>query len=163
MVENDWIPEGVEVWVLGTGAEEAHLQGMLNFFSPGGLGEWLSRKSDWFINLDTVGKGRLRYLESDGMVSPVKYSDASLELVARLKADGLLGDMTGTRLRLATDGQVASRKGFNTISLIALDEQQYVKGYHWFSDSFGAIEATALRNALAAVLRLVDEIASSPA
>jgi acetylornithine deacetylase/succinyl-diaminopimelate desuccinylase-like protein len=125
-------PPGLRVILLSTGAEESFMEGMQAFarrhFSA------LSPERTHVICVDTVGSPRLVALEGEGMVWMNEYPKDFLALIE--EEAGRLGIelVPGLRLRNATDGLIALRRGYPTAAIGSVDEFKIPTHYHWPSD-----------------------------
>lgn len=136
-LREDPIP-GQRVILLSTGSEESFMEGMQAFARrhfPD-----LPRERTQVICVDTVGSPHLLALEGEGMVWMNEYPK---DLIGRAKraADELgielLGDL---RLRNATDGLIALRAGYPTITFGSVDEFKIPTNYHWPTDTADRVD-----------------------
>ncbi len=58
-------PENLDVWIVLPGAEECLMEGMRAFVRT--CGKELERAATYFLNLDSVGRGDIRYVTSEGL------------------------------------------------------------------------------------------------
>ncbi len=124
---------GKRVILLSTGSEESFMEGMQAFgrrhFTD------LPRERTLVICVDTVGSPHLLALEGEGMVWMNEYPKdliARAHEVARELDIELLGNL---RLRNATDGLIALRAGYPTITFGSVDEFKIPTNYHWPTDT----------------------------
>ena len=124
---------GVRVILLSTGSEESFMEGMQAFgrrhFTD------LPRERTLVICVDTVGSPHLLALEGEGMVWMNEYPK---DLIARAHdaAQELDIELLGKlRLRNATDGLIALRAGYPTITFGSVDEFKIPTNYHWPTDT----------------------------
>jgi hypothetical protein len=139
------LPADVEVWVVGTGAEEVGCVGMHRFVSehPG----W-PPESTYFINFECVGGGALHYIRSEGVLGKAIYPPQLLDLARRVAASNGFGTIGGTDLLAGTDGHVPAELGYPTLSLISLEPNGVPRNYHRPNDTADAIDtATVVRSA----------------
>lgn len=140
------LPADVELWVVGTGAEEVGCCGMHAF---------VERHRDWppdatlFVNFECVGGGRLHYIRSEGLLVKGFFPPQLNEIARRLAATGAFGDVTPTDLLAATDGHVPAAIGYPTISLISLEANSVPRNYHRREDTVEALD-------MAMVVRAAD-------
>ena len=138
--------EGLRVLLVSAGAEEALQEGIRGFARrhfprlPGG--------STWFLNLDTVGSGRLVLLEGEGPVRMHDYDDAFKDLVAACAAESGISLLRGLRSRNSTDGIVPSRAGYPTATIVSVDRRKLIPHYHLDTDrpehvDYGCVAAAA--------------------
>jgi hypothetical protein len=140
------LPPDVEIWLVGTGAEEVGCCGMHAL---------LESHSDWkpertfFLNFECVGGGALHWIRSEGTLSKTGYPPMLLELARRVAASGAFGEVTATDLLAGTDGHVPAALDHPTLSLISLEENGVPRNYHRPEDLPEAID-------LALVVRAAD-------
>lgn len=129
---------GVRVILLSTGSEESFMEGMQAFgrrhFKD------LRKERTQVICIDTVGSPQLLALEGEGMVWMNEYPK---DLIARARAAaGDLGIdlLPNLRLRNATDGLIALRAGYPTVTFGSVDEFKMPTNYHWPTDTADRVD-----------------------
>ncbi|HKB29320.1 MAG TPA: M28 family peptidase [Streptosporangiaceae bacterium] len=125
--------EGLRVILLSAGAEEALQQGARAFARrhfPA-----LPRERTSFLNLDTVGSGRLVLLDGEGPLRMEWYDTGMTELVARLADELGIFLHRGLRSRNSTDGVVPMRAGYPAATLVSVDGARLLPHYHLYSDT----------------------------
>jgi hypothetical protein len=139
------LPGDVELWVVGTGAEEVGCCGMHAF---------VARHRDWpveetfFVNFECVGGGHLHYVRSEGVLAKGYITPQLNELARRLSADARWADVTPVDLLAATDGHVPAAAGYPALSLITLESNGVPRNYHRAEDTVDALDmATVVRAA----------------
>lgn len=140
------LPPDVEVWMVGTGAEEVGCCGMHALLEA--HPEWRSDRT-FFVNFECVGGGALHWIRSEGTLGKTGYPPLLVELARRVAASGAFGEVTATDLLAGTDGHVPASHGHPTLSLISLDENGVPLNYHRPDDVPEAID-------LAMVVRAAD-------
>jgi len=131
------LPDDVELWLVGTGAEEVGCCGMHAF---------VERRRDWppdatfFVNFECVGGGRLHYIRSEGVLEKGYFPPRLNEIARQLTADGAWGDVTPTDLLAATDGHVPAAAGYPAMSLISLEANGVPRNYHRVEDTVEALD-----------------------
>jgi acetylornithine deacetylase/succinyl-diaminopimelate desuccinylase-like protein len=133
------LPEpGVRVILLSTGSEESFMEGM-QAFARRHFDE-LRKERTLVICIDTVGSPHLLALEGEGMVWMNEYPK---DLLARAQATaGALGIelLSNLRLRNATDGLIALRAGYPTMTFGSVDEFKIPTNYHWPTDTADRVD-----------------------
>jgi hypothetical protein len=81
-------------------------------------------RDTWFLNLDTVGSGRLVLLEGEGTVRMHDYDRAFKDLVARCAAEQDIPLLRGLRSHNSTDGSVPHRHGYPTATVVSVDDRK---------------------------------------
>jgi hypothetical protein len=135
----------VELWVVGTGAEEVGCCGMHGFVKS--HSQW-ERDSTFYVNFECTGGGALHYIRTEGLLHKFSYPPTLLE-VARTQARGAFEEITPTDLMAATDGHVPAEHGYPTLSMISLESNGVPRNYHRPEDTVEAID-------LAMVVRAAD-------
>jgi len=140
------LPSDVEIWLVGTGAEEVGCCGMHALVES--HPEWRSDRT-FFVNFECVGGGALHWIRSEGTLGKTGYPPLLIELARRVAASGAFGEVTPTDLLAGTDGHVPADHGYPALSLISLEENGVPRNYHRPEDVPGAID-------LALVVRAAD-------
>lgn len=131
------LPDDVEVWCVGTGAEEVGCVGMARLVDSNP--DW-GRDSTYFVNFECVGGGTLHWIRTEGLLSKGGYPPILIELARRVAAGGKHGEISPTDLMAATDGHVPAARGFPTLSLISLQPNGVPLNYHRIDDTADAID-----------------------
>mgnify|MGYP000716076333 CR=1 FL=1 len=84
------LPADVELWVVGTGAEEVGCAGMRAFVEQHSF----PSEGTYWVNFECVGGGTLHYLNSEGMLNRINYPPMLIELARRVAASGVFGEVT---------------------------------------------------------------------
>jgi MYXO-CTERM domain-containing protein len=151
----------LRVVLVSAGAEEA-LQEGIRGFARTHLVPPDSRPA-WFLNLDTVGSGRLVLLEGEGPVRMHDYDPAFKELVASAAASERIDLWRGLRSRNSTDGVVPSRLGYPTATLVSLDAQKLIPNYHLDTDLPENVDYGCVAQALRLAEAVTRRLAAAPA
>jgi Peptidase family M28 len=150
-------PAHLDVWVLLTGAEECLQEGMRSFVRAHRSD--LDRETTYFLNVDTVGLGDVRFEAGAGWVVTYQLNRRLLELCdaiatadredlnryhARPLVHGLAGDSMPPRLA-----------GFPATAITCLNDRNYVPGTHTPMDTPDRVDVAALDRAHGFGLELV--------
>jgi hypothetical protein len=150
-------PAHLDVWVLLTGAEECLQEGMRSFVRAHRRD--LDRETTYFVNVDTVGHGNVRFEAGAGWVVTYQLDRRLVELCnaiatadredsnryqARPLIHGLAGDSMPPRIA-----------GFPATAITCLNDLNYVPGYHTLDDTPDHIDPAALDRAHGFALELV--------
>jgi hypothetical protein len=135
------LPEDVELFVVGTGAEEVGCRGMHALLDA--HPDW-DPDSSLFVNFECVGGGALHWVRSEGTLHKTTYPPLLLELARRVAAGGGFGDVTATELLAGTDGHVPAERGFPTLSLISLEANGVPRNYHQAGDRVELLEMSTV-------------------
>ena len=153
-------PEHLDVWVVLPGAEECLQEGMRSFVRS--HRKELDRASTYFLNLDTVGAGDVRFVTAGGWAITYAMDRRLVELaaaVAEADADG--ADRYRARPlahALAGDEMPARLAGFPAIALASTDADGYVPHYHLPSDLPEHVDPEALDRAHGFALELIRQL-----
>jgi len=131
------LPADVELWVLGTGAEEVGCNGMHSFVEA--HRDW-PPESTYFVNFECTGGGALHVIRTEGMLNRAVYPPTLVELARRVAAGGAFGTVTPTDLLAGTDGHVPAERGYPTLSLISLEANGVPRNYHLAEDTVDGID-----------------------
>ena len=131
------LPADVELWLVGTGAEEVGCQGMRELVAA--HRDWPA-DSTYFVNFECVGGGALHYILTEGMLGKVVYPSMMNDLARRIAAGGELGEVTPIDLLAGTDGHVPAEHGYPTLSLISLEWNGVPRNYHRLEDTADGID-----------------------
>ncbi|MBI4831614.1 MAG: M28 family peptidase [Candidatus Lindowbacteria bacterium] len=150
--------ERTEYWALCTGCEEATLTGIRAFLDK--HGEEL--KDAYFVDLECLGIGKLRYITYEGMLKKC-YSNSGL-LRAASEAAKALGDgsVEASPLKLGyTETAVVISHGLRGITVMAFPEgSELVPHWHQTSDRLENIDPRNLDKAVRFLVALAREIDS---
>ena len=144
---------GLRVLLVSAGAEEALQEGIRGFARKhfGGL----PTDSTWFLNVDTVGSGRLVLLEGEGPVRMRDYGGDFKDFVSRCASDNDVPLVRGLRSRNSTDGAVPRRYGYRTATVVSVDSRKLLPHYHLNSDLPEHVDYACVANAA----RLAEAVA----
>jgi hypothetical protein len=144
---------GLRVLLVSAGAEEALQEGIRG---------WAARhfprlptRSTWFVNVDTVGSGRLVLLEGEGPLRMRDYDGDFKDLVdgcARAEGVDLL---RGLRSHNSTDSAVPNRFGYPVATLVSVDGSKLIPHYHLDSDEPQHVDIECVAKAV----RVVESVA----
>jgi peptidase M28-like protein len=146
---------GLRVMLLSAGAEEALQEGIRGFarrYFPD-----LPHSSTFFLNLDTVGSGRLVLLEGEGPVRMRDYDPAFKDLVAGCAMAEGIPLLRGLRSRYSTDGAVPLSRGYPAATIVSVDHRKLIPNYHLDTD----VPAHVDFRSAAMAIRLAEAVARS--
>jgi hypothetical protein len=151
---------GLRVVLVSAGAEEALQEGIRGFARR--HFPRLPPDRTWFLNLDTVGSGRLVLLEGEGPVRMHYYDSAFKDLVHACAAAQGIGLTRRLRSRNSTDGVVPSRGGYPTATVVSLDERKLMPHYHLDTDLPEHLDYACIVDAVRLVEAVARELAARP-
>ncbi len=125
--------EGLRVLLVSCGAEEALQEGMLGLARRHFLS--LPTGSTWFVNLETVGSPELALLEGEGVLAMREYEEQFKDFVTEQAAAAGVRIRRGLRSRSSTDGSIARRAGYPTVTLISVNAWKALSNYHLPTDT----------------------------
>ena len=153
-------PEHLDVWTLFPGAGWSLQEGMRSFMRV--HREELARDSTYFVCVDTVGLGEVRYETSAGWVVSFPMDRRLIELceaIAEADRDG--EDRFGARafrLGVADDGIAARVRRYATTTITCANELNVVPSVHATADVPDRIDPAALERAHGFTLALVRQL-----
>ncbi len=153
-------PAHLDVWVLLTGGEECLQEGMRSYLRAHHAD--LDRDTTYFVNVDTVGHGTVRFEVGAGWVVTYPLDRRLVELCAaiatadhedsgRYQAEPLLHGLAG-------DSMPPRLAGYPAIAITCRDDQGYVPGRHTLGDGPDRIDPAALERAHGFALELVGAL-----
>lgn len=137
-------PEGIDLWFVATGCEEVGLTGQRHFLLN--HGHELPPERTYFLNLDNIGSGRLRYCTGEGMIKFFPYSPTLLHLARQTARSAPYQDVTPYAYKRAYfDALVPTARGYEALTLIALDEEDQIPNWHWHTDTIENVDMDAVK------------------
>jgi hypothetical protein len=142
--------EHLDVWVVFPGAKEGLMLGMREWMRA--HSDELSPRSTFFVNIDTVGQGDVRFVGEEGYVVVSQHYARLVDLCNSI-ANG-----KPHRLRFGTDGLIPLTRGFAAITICCTDEHGRLPNYHRHSDTPDRIDPQAIERAVRFAEKLVRRI-----
>jgi hypothetical protein len=143
-------PHYLDVWVVLTGANEGLMLGMR---------EWMRAHRDdidprrtFFVNLESVGRGEVRYVRGEGFVV-IEQHDARLVRLCES-----IGIGKPQFLRFGTDGVVPTMRSFSSITICCTDQYGRIPDQHRHSDTADKIDPATVQSAVDFAQKLVHRI-----
>jgi hypothetical protein len=138
---------GLRVLLVSTGSEESFMEGMQAFarrhFPK------LDPLRTEVVCLECLGGPQLIVLEGEGMLRMRDYPRWLRDELARAATRAGVAVGRGLRTVAATDGLIALRAGYPTVTLASVAETKLPLNYHWPSDRPEALHWDTLRSAIA--------------
>ena len=150
---------GLRMILVSTGSEESFMEGM-QAFGRRHFPE-LPTDSTHVICVDTVGSPHLLALEGEGMLWMNEYPKDFLGLVKRCADELGVYLFPNLRLRNATDGLVALRAGYPTVTFGSVDEFKIPTNYHWPTDTAENVDYGTVADCARLCRRVLEELAGS--
>jgi len=151
-------PENLDVWVLLTGAEECQMEGMRSFIRS--HRKSIDRESSYFIVLDAVGAGTVRYETGEGLAVTYDLDQRLAELCAAVadadRDNGNRFNARPWRSGFGTDALPARIAKLRATAITCLADGSILPAhYHRPDDVPRRIDRKALERAHDFVLELV--------
>jgi hypothetical protein len=148
---------GVRLIFLSAGAEEALQEGIRGFARRhfASLGP-----QTWFVNLESVGSGRLALLEGEGPVLMRDYQASFKDLAAACAVDLGIPLTRGLRSRNSTDSEVPRRHGFPVATIVSLDGDKLIPHYHLDSDTAEHVDLRSVDAAARLAEAIIRKVAA---
>ena len=151
-------PQNLDIWILFTGGEECQMEGMHSFIRS--HRKSLDRENTYFIVLDAVGSGAVRYETGEGLAVTYDMDRRLVQLCdAVATADRENGDRFGAeplRQAFATDALPARLAKLRATAVTCLNDGSLLPAnYHRPEDVPKRIDKRALDRAHDFVLELV--------
>jgi hypothetical protein len=152
--------EHLDVWLVIDGGEEPLQEGMRAFVRA--HRDSLDRERTFFVVLDTVGHGRVRFETAAGWVTSYAMDQRLVELceaIAAADRDGE-GRFGAAPLRhgLAGDSMPPRIAGFRAIGIGCLDDDGYAANYHLTTDTPENVDPEAVARAHDFALELIRQL-----
>lgn len=146
--------ETADVWFLAAGSHEAWMAGARHFLKT----QSLDKPRTYLLNIEGVGAGSLHYLTGEGMLRLMPANPAMIAAAARnaprfnARPATLQAVPSGAHLPLA--------RGYQTLTLMGLDEKGIPPHWNWFTDLVTAVDEKAIASAAAFAEALLRDLES---
>jgi len=142
------VPDDWSIEVLFTGAEEAGMIGAQKWVDAH-LPE-LDRENVYVLNIDTVGAGRLHYVEKTGTLTTLHYDNQLVDTARQMtQNDPQFSDVQATAHRVADfDSVWFARAGIASITLGAYDENGLMPHIHRPEDTLDKVDVAVVQSAV---------------
>jgi len=122
-----------ELEFVGFGCEESIMMGAVQYMKK--HARELDKENTYFINLESIGYGTVRYGTSEGFVRVRPYSSELVGIARGLKESGGFDEIGTYEVRLGTDAMVPLVRGFKAITIFGFNENNFVPNYHTPQDT----------------------------
>jgi hypothetical protein len=140
--------QNIDVWVVFTGAEEGFALGMRAWLKE--HAEELHKERTYFVNVDTVGNGRMHHVTGEGYALLYRHDRRLVVACERLGSKSHVW-------RIGTDGVVPAMRGYPSITLCALENGR-IPNFHRPSDTVANIDPGSVEGAADFVENLVRRV-----
>lgn len=149
------LPTHVETWFLFTSGVEAGLVGMNRFLDE----NTFNPNTTYFINVDHVGSGRVHYTRGEGLLRFRRSSPPLTRLASDIASHHPEWDVTSEVHRLLpTDQYAALNRGYQAVTIMALDKESYLPHWHQSSDTADTVDIATVQTAADLTLALVRRL-----
>ncbi len=144
-------PRNLDVWVVITGGEECLFEGMRSFLRR--HADELKPRSTWIVNIDSVGRGDLRYATGEGLAVGFDFRSRLTQICEAIaEADTNDGEnryrASAIKHGFATDALAARVRKLPATTITCVEPKAVVPAnYHLPSDVPAAIDPDALARA----------------
>jgi len=137
---------GLRVLLVSTGSEEGFMEGMQAFARRHFAS--LPRDRTHVVCVDTVGSPQLALIEGEGMLRMREYPADFKALVEDCAGEQGVALRRGLRFRNATDGLIALRAGYPTVTIGSVTELKVPSNYHWPTDTADNVDHETVGDAV---------------
>jgi hypothetical protein len=153
-------PQNLDVWVVLSGGEECLMQGMRSFVRS--HRKQLADRPAYFLNLDSLGGGRVRYTASEGLAVSFQMGRRMNQLCEAIATAGQSDNgarPAPLKWGFASDAVPIRLARFEATTITTLPEGAIVSAnYHTAADEPGAVEAGAVDRAHEFALELIRQL-----
>jgi hypothetical protein len=148
--------ENTDLTVLALGCEEAIMMGMVSYLRK--HAREIDRENTYFINIESVGYGTVRYGVGEGFVRLRPYSKELVSIARGLKESGEFPEIGTYEVRLGTDAMVPLVRGFKAITIFAFNENNFVPNYHSVGDTPENMDIRVTERARDLAMRMLRDL-----
>ena len=143
-------PERLDIHVLFTGGGSGLMLGMRDWLRRND--SQLRRQLNFFVNLDTVGAGEVRYVTAEGYAAVYEHDRELIGLCAQVAGDG---SAEPTIRRRGSDAVLPAIKGHPSVTICCLDERGRAANADTTTDTADNVDAEATERAIDFAERLI--------
>jgi hypothetical protein len=144
-------PENMDVWFLSTGCEEVGAIGMIRFLENHGG----ALKDAYFINIDNVGRGEIRFTTAEGLIRAFSCSEELVDIASKASAAKDIGAIAFVSKIYPTNTLPCLVRKYRAISILATDEMGLIHNWHWETDTYDKLDEQTIKGAYILVLEMV--------
>lgn len=153
-------PQRLDLQIVFTGAEQGLMLGMRDWLRQ--RDSQLRRQLNFFINLDTLGAGAVRYITAEGYVAVYEHNHDLIDLCSRVAAEN---DVEPHIWRRGSDAVLPAIKGHPSVTICSLDEQDRAPT-DTSADTVDAVDLESLEHAIdfteALIRRMDQQLSDNP-
>ena len=143
--------ENTELWFLSTGCEEVGGIGMVRFLKK----YEKDLKDAFFLNIDNIGGGQLRYSSGEGLIKAFKCSNQLIE-IAKESALNINIPVTEFVSKIyPTNAVPCLVRKYKAISILATNEKGLIPNWHWETDIIENLDEKTLNDAYQLLLEMI--------
>jgi hypothetical protein len=146
----------LRVLLVSTGSEESFMEGMRAFMESHGPA--LPLDNTFVLAVDTVGSPHLTAIRGEGMLVMNEYPREGLALVDRAAEELGIRLFPNLRLRNATDGLIALKRGYRCACLGSVTDYKAPANYHWRTDTADNVDYGSVADAVRLCERIVRRL-----
>jgi hypothetical protein len=146
----------IRVLLVSTGSEESFMEGMRAFMNAHGSS--LPQDDTFVLAVDTVGSPHLTAIRGEGMLRMNEYPPEGLDLVDQAAAELDIALFPNLRLRNATDGLIALKRGYPCACLGSVTDYKAPANYHWRTDTADRVDYGTVADAVRLCERVVRRL-----
>ena len=113
-------------------------------------------KDAYFINIDNVGKGNIRYTEGEGLVKAFSCSEELVGIARKASQSAQIGAEGFISKIYPTNALPCLVRNYKTISILATDEKGLIHNWHWPTDTYDKLDENTINQAYDLVLEMVQ-------
>jgi len=146
----------LRVLLVSTGSEESFMEGMRAFMES--HGPVLPLENTFVLAVDTVGSPHLTAIRGEGMLVMNEYPREGLAVVDRAAEELGIRLFPNLRLRNATDGLIALKRGYRCACLGSVTDYKAPANYHWRTDTADNVDYGSVADAVRLCERIVRRL-----
>ena len=151
--------ENTELWIVATGCEESGLGGIRHFLRK--HGKSFDVDNTFFINVDGVGFGEIRYLVAENSLIHIAYDPELMGVAALLAHREEFLEVKPLKIGLISDAIAAAARGFRAITITSFSTERFARMYHQMADSPENVDYSSVekgRDFVGEMVKMIDEL-----
>lgn len=145
--------DDADIWLVATGSKGSWMSGMRHFMRE----HEFDSHTTYFLNIEHVGAGALRYLTGEGMLH---FFKSAPEMVKTANKIGMAFGATPLKLRgLPTDGLIPLTRGFKALGICATGHDGRLAHWNTDADRLTNVDLRVIKEATAFAETMLRELA----